>query len=47
MVDKYDISMFIDKPVLERRIAILATKAEWKAEQDKIQRTVSVWFQLF
>ena len=36
LVDKSDISGFIDNSDLEKKIALLATKAELKAVQDKI-----------
>ena len=36
MVDESNISIFIDNSDLDKQIATLATKAELKAEQDKI-----------
>ena len=36
LVTKSDISGFIDNPDLDKKIGTLATKAELKAEQDKI-----------
>ena len=36
LVDKSDISGFIDSSGLDKKLATLATKADLKAEQDKI-----------
>ena len=39
LVTKSDISGFIDNPDLDKKIGTLATKAELKAEQDKILKS--------